>query len=212
MSANPLSPQRRSKRKTLTKWAEVYEELLALPYERVGRGIKRARPPVTPDIAQQRITRLTYALIKLAPQRPRSFSLLLQNWLSLLGIGWPKGVFKYDYSVPERGRSSQTELGGEALRLLERGHQWPAIAKKLAPELYKRRRKQALRQVRDASSAVDNMHRNLVRLCKLSVNPFLSPEECNRLAVIAQSEATGHTLPEYLRSVAKRVSQDRSVK
>jgi hypothetical protein len=206
-------PQRRRyyKAKTPGKWGEVFLELQRLDQRRFRRGVKRIRPLLTPETAQNRITRLVYVLNEFAQESPRAYSFLLQSWLSMLGISWPKGVFKYDYSVSERGRQPRTDSGIRAskLRALKRLPS-ATIAQKLLPEQYKQNRKEAIKCVRDAALAVKQLSTESLYLLSVSKAFFLSSSQ-ERVDFSTVNQVWDgdkrKTAPVFLRNIAKDLNR-----
>ena len=147
-------------------------------------------------------------LNEIAADKPRAYSFLLQTGLSMLGVSWPKGVFRYDYSIPERGRRQTTDLGVRALALrAQRRLSDQAIAKTLLPEQYQRNRKEAIECVRAALFSAEVLQPAYNRLRGFPIEFFLAPGEERHdflCALIARTwdEENRQTPPEILRDIA----------
>jgi hypothetical protein len=200
--------------KTLGKWGEVLVELAELDISEFDRDLARVHSLMTSETAHYRVTSLVQALNGFAQERPRAFSLLLQAWLSMLGILWPKGVFRHDYSLPERGPRPHFELGCLAGRLASQGLSWRAVAKTLVPDLFRENGKEAARRVKRAAMAADEFQSFWNELASLSVRPFCAPgQERGDIsqALIDQTLKAGvaETLPRLLRIVAKEIQRSK---
>jgi hypothetical protein len=76
-----------------------------------------------------------------------NFSKLLQVWLRLNDIVWPKDVFEKDLLSPGRGRPL-SDLGFRAL-LLSNKLSWRQVAERLVPERFKKDPREAAKYVKD---------------------------------------------------------------
>jgi hypothetical protein len=82
------------------------------------------------------------------------YSMLLQIWLHLNGISWPKGVFKTELKAG-RGRPL-SDLGFRALHMLRPGCGFEDIAKVLVPEKYATNQKEAIKYIKDLATSAKN--------------------------------------------------------
>ena len=208
-------------RKTRGKWGDLVEELYSVDAQRFRYGVRRVKPFLKPETAQTRITRLGHLLTAFAQDKPRAYSFILQSWLALLGIRYPRGVFKHDYSVPERGRRT-TDLGVRALRSRRHGFfrprhvSWWQTAQELLPEDHRRNPQEATKRVkRAAQSAVAHWKeiRRTLSIVRLLVNTAQERIDFSPISGVDFYQRGTHQTPiQLLLEMAASLKKDKIVR